>query len=305
MEIFDLMKVGTYSITAIDAEAGEMGIGVQSHWFSVGSVVPWAEPSGGVVATQSFVETMYGFLGTRMMKSGMSARDTLSALLHVDKKREVRQVAMIDSRGGIAVHTGKRCLPECGHLVGKSFSVQANLMSTKKVWQNMAKEFEKSGGSLSDRIMAALEAAEKAGGDVRGKQSCAILVVKVNSSDKPWNDRIVDLRVEDEDEPLVEMRRLLRIRESYKHADAADSYAASGKIEEAVREYTRAFELAPEKEELRYWFAIGMINSGNVDEGIKEIKKVYAKNPRLAKLTRVLPKYGLLRASKEVIKEIV
>lgn len=296
---------GTYSIVAIDKENGEIGVAVQSHWFSVGSVVPWAEPSAGAVATQAFANTLYGYLGLKLMESGLSADKTLSCLLSLDDQREKRQVGMIDSMGNVAVHTGSNCIPFSGHIKGKDYTVQANMMLNSKVWKEIARTFEKSSGKLSERMILALEAGEKAGGDVRGRQSCAVLVVKLVSSNEPWKDRVVDLRVEDSDEPIKEMKRLLRIREAYDHADRGDSYLATGMLERAMSEYKKAFELAPEKEELRYWYGIGLINSGLTDEGIRQLNEVYKSNPRMKKLTKHLPSYGLLKAEKKVISRIV
>ncbi|MEN2975260.1 MAG: DUF1028 domain-containing protein [Candidatus Caldarchaeales archaeon] len=253
-----LKLASTYSIVAIDREAGEMGVAVQSHWFSVGSIVAWAEPGVGVVATQSVVEVSYGPLGLALMRNGLTAENTLKALLNIDQTPEVRQVAMLDKNGRISTHTGSKCIPEAGHIIGDGYSVQANLMRNSRVWVEMADAYEKSRGPLYERLLIALEAAEAAGGDVRGRQSACIIVVKTTSSGSYWEDKVIDLRVEDHPEPLKELRRLVTLHKAYEHANIGDSLVSEGKIEEALKEYQKAAILAPEKIELKFWQALTM-----------------------------------------------
>src|SRR5687767_4630206 len=169
--------VNTFSIVARDAATGQIGVAVQSHWFAVGQIVPWAEAGVGAIATQSFVDPSYGKLGLDLMRAGKSAPDSLKALIAGDEGREVRQVAMIDATGRVDAWTGKNDIQAAGHIVGKNFSVQANLMLNDKVWPAMAHAFENTRGHLSDRMLAALDAAQAAGGDIRGKQSAALVVV--------------------------------------------------------------------------------------------------------------------------------
>ncbi|MCX6552506.1 MAG: DUF1028 domain-containing protein, partial [Acidobacteria bacterium] len=189
----------TFSIVARDPVTGDMGVAVQSHWFSVGSIVTWAEAGVGAIATQSFVEPAYGYKGLELMRGGMSAPDVLKKLLADDAQREVRQVAMIDAQGRVDGFTGKLDIAAAGHHVGAQYSVQANMMENPRVWPAMAAAYEQTTGDLADRLLAALEAAQNAGGDIRGKQSAAILIVKAKSTGKPWAgaDRLFDLRVED------------------------------------------------------------------------------------------------------------
>ena len=191
-----------------------MGVAVQSHWFSVGSVVPWGEPGVGVVATQAFVEPSYGPKGLSLMRRGLGPGAALRRLLKADGRSEVRQVAMLDAKGRVAAHTGSKCLPHAGDLQGRGFSVQANLMSSGRVWPAMASSFSRSRGTLTQRLLVALEAAEKAGGDIRGRQSAAILVVSTSHTREKWTGKIVDLRVEDNPRPLKELRRLVRLGEA-------------------------------------------------------------------------------------------
>src|SRR5438128_9601738 len=209
--------VHTYSIVARDPATGELGVAVQSHWFSVGSIVSWAEAGVGAVATQSFVDPSYGKTGLDLMRAGRSAPDVLRDLLAADEAREVRQVAMIDAHGRVAAHTGSRNIAEAGHFAGANFSVQANMMLNGQVWPAMAKAFERARGDLAERMMTALEAAQAAGGDIRGKQSAALIVASGKSTGRPWVDRLFDLRVDDHPEPLKELRRLLTLQRAYNH----------------------------------------------------------------------------------------
>src|SRR5262245_30018631 len=207
-----LRPVHTYSIVARDAQTGELGVAVQSHWFAVGSIVPWAEAGVGAVATQSFVDASYGKLGLDLLRAGRAAPDALKGLLAADENRDDRQVAMIDATGKVAAHTGAKCIPATGHHVGKDFSVQANLMLRDTVWPAMAKAFESTQGDLASRMLAALEAAQQSGGDIRGKQSAALIVVAGKPSGRPWQDRVFDLRIDDHAEPVAELRRLVNLQ---------------------------------------------------------------------------------------------
>ncbi len=209
--------VHTYSIVARDPDTGQLGVAVQSHYFSVGSVVTWAEAGVGAVATQSLSDPAYGKLGLDLMRAGKSAPDTLAGLVASDSMQAVRQVAMVDALGRVAAHTGSTAIPEAGHIVGDGFSVQANMMLKNSVWPAMAEAYRTAKGALVDRLLAALDAAEAEGGDIRGRQSAAILIVEVKSTGRPWVDTTFDLRVDDAPEPLVEIRRLVGVRRAYIH----------------------------------------------------------------------------------------
>ncbi len=296
----------TYSIVARDPDTGYMGVAVQSHWFSVGSLVPWAEAGVGVVATQCFVEQSYGPLGLNLLKVGKTAEEALEALIKEDPKSAHRQVAILDSKGRVAAHTGRLCIPEAGHIIGDGYSVQANLMSSADVWPAMADAFESSEGDLAYRLLAALEAGEAAGGDIRGMQSAAILVVSRKLSSRPWAEVIVDLRVEDSPHPLEEMRRLLRLHDAYSHSNRGDEYMASGKVEEALKEYEIASKLAPEVLELSFWQAIALLNSNRMEEAINILKRVFRSESRWIEILRRLPKAGMVRSDlvEEVMTEV-
>jgi uncharacterized Ntn-hydrolase superfamily protein len=260
--------VHTYSIVARDPDTGEMGVAVQSHWFSVGSIVTWAEAGVGAVATQSFVDPGYGVRGLAMLRDGKAAPDALRVLIEADAQRDGRQVAIVDTRGRVAAHTGSGCIEAAGQHVGANFSVQANMMANDRVWPAMAAAFETASGDLADRMLAALEAGEAAGGDVRGRQSAAIVVVKAQSSGRPWvgADRRFDLRVEDHPQPLLELRRLIRLQRAYDHANHGDELVATNKVDEALLQYARAAELAPEILELPFWQAVTLVTVGREDD---------------------------------------
>lgn len=295
----------TYSIVARDSVTGEMGVAVQSHWFSVGSLVTWAEAGVGAVATQSFVDPAYGPLGLQLMRAGKTAHQALEALLASDPGRDVRQVAMIDAQGNVAAHTGSKCIQGAGHIIGRNYSVQANLMLNEKVWPAMSKAFENAKGDLADRMLAALDAAEAVGGDIRGKQSAAILIVKAQSSGRPWADRVMELRVEDHAEPLKELRRLVNVHRAYEYMNAGDLAVEHGDVEGALRSYSTAEAMFPNNLEMKFWHAVALVNVGKVKESLPLFKSIFAKDMNWAMLVPRLPASGVLNADEAVLKEIL
>jgi uncharacterized Ntn-hydrolase superfamily protein len=294
----------TFSIVARDSVTGELGVAVQSHYFSVGPVVPWAEAGVGAVATQSLVLVDYGPNGLDLMRSGMTARQALDSLLRADAHNEGRQVAMVDVEGGVAAYTGRACIPDAGHHAGAQYSVQANLMANDRVWPAMAKAYESTPGDLAERLLAALDAAQQAGGDIRGRQSAAILVVKAKSSGQPWADRLFDLRVEDSPEPLAELRRLVRLRRAYHLEDAGDNAIAGKRPEEALRHYEAAMKLAPDVVELQFWAAVSMYTNGRRQDALPLFRRVFAKEARWVPLVARLPKADLFPDDPEQIAEV-
>jgi len=297
--------VHTFSIVARDPVTGELGVAVQSHWFSVGPIVPWVEAGVGAVATQSFVDPSYGKLGLDLMRIGKSAPDALKALLAGDEGREVRQVAMIDSHGRVDAWTGKNDIAAAGHFVGKDFSVQANLMANDRIWPAMARAFEGTKGDLADRMLAALDAAQAAGGDIRGRQSAALIVVTGKPTGQTWKDRTFDLRVDDSSQPLVELRRLVTLQRAYNHMNAGDLAVEKKDNEGALREYSAAEKLVPDNAEMIYWHAIALVNMGRVDESLPLFRKVFAMDANWATLTPRLPKSGLLPDDAKLIEKIL
>ncbi len=299
--------VHTYSIVARDPKTGEMGVAVQSHWFSVGSIVTWGEAGVGVVATQSIVDPGYGGKGLDLMRRGVSAPEALKQLLAADSEREVRQVAMLDARGRVSAHTGTLCIAAAGHKLGATYSVQANIMANDGVWPAMAAAFERTTGDLADRMLAALDAAQAAGGDLRGRQAAAILIVGPKSTGRPWAgaDRVFDLRVEDHPEPLVELRRLVRLQRAYAHANHGDELVSQKKVDEALKEYAAAAALAPEILELPFWQAITLASIGREEEATPILKKVLASEPWWADLIPRLPAAKQLPDDPALVKRLV
>ena len=297
--------VHTFSIVARDPATGQLGVAVQSHWFSVGPIVAWAEAGVGAVATQSFVDPSYGKNGLDLMRSGRSAPDTLKELLAKDEGREVRQVAMIDAQGRVDAFTGKNDIQAAGHIVGNNFSVQANLMLNEKIWPAMARAFENAKGDLAERMMAALDAAQLEGGDIRGRQSAAIIVVTGKPTGQAWKDRIFDLRVDDSPEPLRELRRLVKLQRAYNHMNAGDLAVEKKDNEGALREYGAAEKLVPDNAEMIYWHAVALVNMGRVDESLPLFRRVFAMDPNWRTLTPRLPKSGLLPDDPKIIDRIV
>lgn len=329
--------VHTFSIVARDAQTGEMGVAVQSHWFCVGCIVTWAEAGVGAIATQSFVEPAYGRDGLELLRKGMSAPQALAQLLKPDKARNVRQVAFIDTQGRVAAWTGAKDIAAAGDIVGtpangrigeqkveaapgdgvihigENFSVQANMMLNDKIWPAMANAFRETKGELVDRMLAALDAAQGVGGDARGRQSAALIIVKAKSTGKPWQDRIFDLRVDDADYPLKELRRLVALQRAYNHMNAGDLATEHGDREGALREYGAAEQIAsttpgilPSRlNEMRYWHAVALTNMNRVDEALPIFRQVFAADKNWVLMTERLPKVGQLPDNAKVISRIL
>jgi uncharacterized Ntn-hydrolase superfamily protein len=292
----------TYSLVAHDADSGELGVAVQSHWFSVGSIVTWAKTGTGAVATQSIAEPAYGPTLLNRIVAGQTARESLEAEVARDASARFRQVAVVDLAGRTAVHTGDGCIPEAGHVEGAGFTAQANMMDSPRVWPEMAAAFEAASGPLARRLLAALEAGQAAGGDVRGQQSAALLVVP--SRGEEWK-RVVELRVEDHTEPLAELRRLLDLHDAYELADRADGLAGESQHEEAAALYVQAAEAAPASVELSFWAGLGVAAGGDVDAGAERVAAAIAAHDGWRRLLATLdpeiaPAVDEVRAALEV-----
>ena len=296
----------TFSIVARDEHTGELGVGVQSHWFSVGTAVSWAEAGVGAVATQSFVNKSFGLRGLELLKKGMTAQQALEALLKEDNGREVRQVAIVDRDGNVAAHTGKNCIQYASHIQGVAFSVQSNMMLNDKVNKAMADAFTKSVGKpLAERILLALEAAQAVGGDIRGQQSAALLVVPGASEGKPWDERTVDLRVDDATQPLKELRRLLKVHTAYQHMNNGDLAIELNDMKKAMEEYSAAMKMMPANLEMQYWTAITLANNKQLEKALPIFQKVFAQDKNWKELTRRLPAVSLLSISEADLKKIL
>ena len=299
-----IRPVNTYSIIAYDSATGQFGAAVQSHWFKVANVI-WAEPNVGAVATQSLVDFAYGPLGIEMMKKGKTAQQALDGLKASDPNYHVRQVAIIDNHGNVAAHTGDKCIAEAGHQVGHNYSVQANLMENPTVPSAMAAAFESAEGDLAERLMIALEAAQAEGGDIRGMQSAAILVVTGQPTGQSWRDRIVDLRVDDDPEPLVELRRLLNINRAYELMNQGDDFIAEGKLDEAGHAYAKAAKLSPGNMEIIYWHAVTLVTAGEVERSLPLFKQCFEADEGWRTLIKRLVTADILPDDEKVIERIV
>jgi uncharacterized Ntn-hydrolase superfamily protein len=269
-------RQGTYSILARDRATGELGVAVQSHWFSVGPIVPWARSGVGAVATQANAKLSYGPRGLELMERGVDAPQALARLLEEDPAAATRQVAMVDAQGRVAAHTGRLCMPFAGHATGAAVACQANIMASERVWPAMLAAFEGCEGRLGERLLVALEAAEAEGGDIRGRQSAAILVVP--GEGESWECSLA-LRVEDHPEPLAELRRLVRLDEAYTLAGRADELSGEGRHDEAAALYRRAGELAPGSHELRFWAGIGAAQAGEMEEALGHVRAAIEMQP--------------------------
>ncbi|MDQ2669513.1 MAG: DUF1028 domain-containing protein, partial [Gemmatimonadota bacterium] len=267
----DYRPVATYSIVARDSVTGEIGVAVQSHWFSVGSIVSWAEAGTGAVATQSFIDPRYGPLGLELMRLGRSAPEALRALVSTDADSAVRQLGMVDTAGRAVCFTGSRNIQAAGCLTGAGYAVQANMMERPTVWPAMARAFESAKGDLAERMLAALEAAEREGGDIRGRQSAALVVVRRTPTGRTWADRTFDLRIEDHPNPIAELRRLVTLARVYQHMNAGDEHMTRNDIAKALESYGAATSLVPDSAtngETAFWTGITLVGAGRVEEGI-------------------------------------
>ncbi len=294
----------TYSIVAFDPATGQFGAAVQSHWFRVANVI-WAEAGVGAVATQSLVDYAYGPLGLEMMKLGKTSEQALAGMLASDPNNDVRQVALVDIHGDVVAHTGENCIAEAGHKTGVNYSCQANLMATNTVWSAMSEAFETTNGELADKMMAALEAAQAEGGDIRGKQSAAMVVVSGQPTGKSWKDRIIDIRVDDSPEPLKELRRLLDVTRAYEWMNKGDDFVVEDKFEEAAHAYATAAEMMPDNLEIRFWQAVTLATIGKVDESLPIFKEVFAQNEAWRTLVPRLINADLLPNEPKLIQRIV
>jgi uncharacterized Ntn-hydrolase superfamily protein len=270
------IRQGTYSILARDPATGELGVAVQSHWFSVGSVVTWAQTGVGAVATQAMAEISYGPRALEALRAGADAPTAMAELLRSDVAPAFRQLSVIDATGRVATHTGADCIPFAGHVTGEQVSCQANIMVGDFVWPAMLEAYEAAIGPLAHRLLAALEAGERAGGDARGRQSAALLVVP--ASGEAWR-RVVELRVEDHPEPLSELRRLLVLREAYTLAERAETLSAAGDLAGASELHRRAAEMAPDSHELLFWGALAAEQAGDHEEAVAGMQAAISMRP--------------------------
>lgn len=296
----------TYSIIAIDQKEGLMAVGVQSHWFNVGRIVPWAKAGVGVIATQSFANTKLGYQGLTLLEENMHPEEVLSKLLTEDEGLDYRQFAILDAQERISAFTGEKCIQHASHYIGENYSVQANMMANDKVVPSMSLTFEERQDlPLPERVLEALKSAQSAGGDIRGQQSVALIVVQISPNEAEKNKEYeIDLRVEDSQEPLHELERLLKIHRGYELMNQADQALEIEDYTTALYLYNKAEDLMPNNIELQFWKSIAIISSGDEKKGVKSLKKVVKGNVNWQKLFLQLVKEGFLDVSEKVYQEI-
>jgi len=296
----------TFSIVARDTATGEMAIGVQSHWFSVGTIVSWGRSGVGVVATQSFVNPAYGPNGLDLMEEGKDAEEALQILVAADRGRDYRQVAFLDVNGVVSAFTGKSCISSASHVLGDNYSVQANMMLNDDVIPAMSKAFvEHADLPLAERVIKALQAAQAAGGDIRGKQSAALIVVGPSKVEEVWSDKKIDLRVDDHQQPLDEIERLLRVHRAYEHMNRGDLAVEHQDMELALQEYGAAEKMFPRNLEMKYWKAVALANNGRLEEALPIFDYVFDRDRNWQELTGRLPASGLLTLTEEELQKIL
>jgi uncharacterized Ntn-hydrolase superfamily protein len=271
----------TYSIVARDSETGRFGVAVQSHYLGVGPVVPWLEAGVGAVATQASVNISFGPLGLELLRAGRSAQEVVAALVASDAQAQMRQLGVVDAKGGAAAHTGTDCIPACGHLVGEGFTVQGNLLERETCWPAMAAAYRASlaeGAPFVERLLRAMEAAEGEGGDVRGRQSAAIMVVSADLQQAAWRGRLMDLRIEDHPDPVPELRRIVTMQLAYNLLDDEGDAARAGKS--GTERYALAREMSPDAFELAFWRGVELATSGDVEGGRRELRIAFEADSR-------------------------
>ncbi len=296
----------TFAVVARDKITGEMAVGVQGHWFSVGTIVAWGKSGVGVVATQSFVNPAFGPEGLRLLQEGNNAPQAVNTLINGDEGRDFRQLAILDKNGNVEAFTGKKCLESANHIIGDNFSVQANMMLNDKVVPAMSKAFEENSElPLAERVLKVLQAAQDAGGDIRGKQSAVLIVVNAKETQNPWEDKKIDIRVDDHENPLDELERLLKVHHAYNHMNAGDLAIELNDMATALKEYNAAEQMFPDNLEMKYWKAVALANNARLIEALPIFKFIFDKDENWKELTRRLPKAGLINITEEELNQIL
>lgn len=284
-------EVATFSIVAFDSATGEVGVAVASKFLAVGSVVPWARAGVGAIATQAYANTNYGPEGLRLLSKGLHPREVIDSLTAGDPERQRRQVGIVDAKGNAATYTGDQCIAWAGGKAGRNFACQGNILVDEKTIDAMANAFIKSQGELSVRLLAALKAGERAGGDSRGKQSAALLVVKEKGGYLGLNDRYIDLRVDDHPEPIDELMRLLSIQRSYSALFAAARLRQSGDLAGAISQAKKAVEINPDLAEAVYDLACYYSIAGMKQEAFEALRKAIELAPGFKQMAKDDPDF--------------
>jgi uncharacterized Ntn-hydrolase superfamily protein len=296
--------VSTFSIVAFDPATEELGVAVHSRYFSVGSVVPWAEAEVGAVATQSFVNVSYGHRGLQLLKNGLSVDEVIAKLTSEDEERDYRQLGIIDAKGDAAAFTGKRCLQWAGSETGPDYSAQGNILTSNKVVENMGEQFESTVGDLADRLVAALIAGDKAGGDARGRQSAALLVVRKDGGRAGYGDKRIDLRVEDHRNPIIELKRLLSLHKVYSLIDESEDKLTKCDFQEAIVAIRKAVKLGPKVDDAHIDMGILYLKLDRKKEAVEAFREALRLNPKMRNLVKQLPKVGLIEPDEDLFAEL-
>lgn len=296
--------VTTFSIVAFDPSNKDLGVAVHSRYFSVGSIVPWAAAEVGAIATQSFVNASYGPRGLQLLKEGLAVREVIGKLTSQDEARDYRQLGLVDSKGNAAVFTGKKCLEWAGSKVGKNHAALGNILAGKEVVENMSVKFESAKGDLARKLVAALEAGEAAGGDIRGRQSASLLVVRKEGGRGGYGDRYIDLRVEDHAKPTEELRRLLGLSRVYYLIDEAEDKFTAGDLESALSNLQKAISLNRNIDDAHIDLALIFMKLGRKEEAIEAFKEALRLNPKLKRVIKQLPSVGLMKRDKELFAKL-
>jgi len=296
----------TYSIVARDPQTGRFGVAVQSHYLGVGPVVPWLEAGVGAVATQASVNISFGPLGLELLRAGRSAAEVVAALVASDPQAQVRQLGVVDARGQAAAHTGADCIPACGHLVGDGFTVQGNLLERDTCWPAMAAAYQSAlaeGAPFEERLLRAMEAAEAEGGDVRGRQSAALMVVSADLQPAAWRGRLMDMRIEDHPDPVPELRRIVTMQLAYNQLDEEGDSARAG--HSAAERYELARQMSPDAYELVFWRGVELATGGDVEGGRRELQIAFAADTRWRTTLQHLAAGGREGVTQELATELL
>ena len=294
----------TFSIVGFDPVTKDLGVAVQSRYFSVGPVVPWAEAEVGAVATQSFVNVSYGPKGLELLRRGLTVEEVIDKLTRADKGREMRQLGIVDARGNAAAYTGKKCMEWAGSFVGENYSAQGNILANERVARQMGRRFESSKGDLADKLVAALEGGEASGGDARGRQSAAILVVRKGKGRGDFGDRLVDLRVEDHTDPIAELKRLLKLHRVYYLIDEAETQLALKQTKKALATIRNAIRLDPRSDDAYLDLAIMYVKIGEMEKAKEAFRQTVCLNPRMEGVIKQLPKVGVIKVPKGFFEDL-
>jgi uncharacterized Ntn-hydrolase superfamily protein len=268
---------------AFDPESGELGIAVASRFFAVGSVVPWARAGVGAVATQSFANTTFGWRGLDLMEQGATPEEALEILLRNDSDPDRRQIGIVAFTGESVTYSGSGCLPWAGGRSGKNYAAQGNILAGEAVVAAMEETFLSAEGTLADRIYAALVAGDAQGGDARGKQSAALLIVKEGAGYGGYTDRAIDIRVDDHPEPFKELGRLLNFAQMNYAWNQGWTLFTRKKYTEALPHMERTAVIAPDNPEVFYDLAVIRLAAGKQQPALEALRKALELNPNLKK----------------------